>query len=170
MHPEQVIAEVFGLYERFGDDDYIGEPVSQIEHMAQAAQYAQQEGFEGEVVLAAFFHGQAGGDPGRGAALEHKHRAPGQGLQLGHHEARQQAAATGQHVALGAFVQAKEVLGAGQLQMLAYLQRVAEVARAAAACGLALHHHLQGVAVFRAAAQRVFAAVAACHQVHMRAG
>jgi hypothetical protein len=36
---EQVIAEVFGLYERFGDSDYIGEPVSQIEHMSQAAQW-----------------------------------------------------------------------------------------------------------------------------------
>ena len=33
---EQVIAEVFALYERFGDSDYIGEPVSQIEHMSQA--------------------------------------------------------------------------------------------------------------------------------------
>ena len=52
----QVIAEVFGLYERFGDSDYIGEPVSQIEHMSQAAQYAMAEGFDDEVVLAAFFH------------------------------------------------------------------------------------------------------------------
>jgi phosphonate degradation associated HDIG domain protein len=53
---EQVIAEVFGLYERFGDNDYIGEPVSQIEHMSQAAQLAMAEGFDDEVVLAAFFH------------------------------------------------------------------------------------------------------------------
>ena len=34
LREEQVIAEVFGLYERFGDSDYIGEPVSQIEHMS----------------------------------------------------------------------------------------------------------------------------------------
>ena len=53
---EQVIAEVFGLYERFGDNDYIGEPVSQIEHMSQAAELAMSEGFDDEVVLAAFFH------------------------------------------------------------------------------------------------------------------
>ena len=53
---DQVIAEVFGLYERFGDSDYIGEPVSQIEHMSQAAQRAMDEGFDDEVVLAAFFH------------------------------------------------------------------------------------------------------------------
>ncbi|MEO8645771.1 phosphonate degradation HD-domain oxygenase [Pseudomonas sp.] len=53
---ERVIAEVFGLYERFGDSDYIGEPVSQIEHMSQAAELAMAEGFDDEVVLAAFFH------------------------------------------------------------------------------------------------------------------
>jgi len=52
----QVIAEVFGLYERFGDSDYIGEPVSQIEHMSQSAELAMAEGFDDEVVLAAFFH------------------------------------------------------------------------------------------------------------------
>jgi phosphonate degradation associated HDIG domain protein len=53
---EQVITEVFALYERFGDSDYIGEPVSQIEHMSQAAELALAEGFDDEVVLAAFFH------------------------------------------------------------------------------------------------------------------
>ncbi|MDR9864043.1 MULTISPECIES: phosphonate degradation HD-domain oxygenase [Pseudomonas] len=52
----QVIDRVFGLYERFGTSDYIGEPVSQIEHMSQAAQLAMAEGFDDEVVLAAFFH------------------------------------------------------------------------------------------------------------------
>ncbi|AZE97189.1 hypothetical protein C4J95_5076 [Pseudomonas orientalis] len=56
MSHEQVIAEVFGLYERHGTTDYIGEPVSQIEHMSQAAQLAMAEGFDDEVVLAAFFH------------------------------------------------------------------------------------------------------------------
>ncbi|MGY2343502.1 phosphonate degradation HD-domain oxygenase [Pseudomonas sp. SDO5532_S415] len=55
-HNEQVVAKVFALYERFGDSDYIGEPVSQIEHMSQAAQCAMAEGFDDEVVLAAFFH------------------------------------------------------------------------------------------------------------------
>ena len=53
---EQVIAEVFALYERFGGSDYIGEPVSQIEHMSQAAEWAMAEGYDDEVVLAAFFH------------------------------------------------------------------------------------------------------------------
>lgn len=56
MNAEQAIADVFGLYEQHGAADYIGEPVSQIEHMSQAAQLAIAEGFDDEVVLAAFFH------------------------------------------------------------------------------------------------------------------
>jgi len=53
---EQRVRDVFALYERHGDSDYIGEPVSQLEHMSQAAQLAMAEGFDDEVVLAAFFH------------------------------------------------------------------------------------------------------------------
>jgi phosphonate degradation associated HDIG domain protein len=56
MNHQQVIARVFGLYERFGASDYIGEPVSQIEHMSQTAEMAMAEGCDDEVVLAAFFH------------------------------------------------------------------------------------------------------------------
>jgi 2-amino-1-hydroxyethylphosphonate dioxygenase (glycine-forming) len=56
MNREQVITDVFGLYEQHGTADYIGEAVSQIEHMSQAAQQAVAEGFDDEVVLAAFFH------------------------------------------------------------------------------------------------------------------
>jgi phosphonate degradation associated HDIG domain protein len=53
---DQVIDEVFDLYEKHGDEDYIGEPVSQLEHMSQSAQLAIDQGFDDEVVLAAFFH------------------------------------------------------------------------------------------------------------------
>ena len=55
-NPQAVVKEVFSLYERFGNEDYIGEPVSQLEHMSQAAALAKAEGFDDEVVLAAFFH------------------------------------------------------------------------------------------------------------------
>jgi len=51
-----VIDEIFDLYERYGAADYIGEPVSQIEHMSQSAQLAIAGGYDDEVVLAAFFH------------------------------------------------------------------------------------------------------------------
>ncbi|MGV8919395.1 MAG: phosphonate degradation HD-domain oxygenase [Pseudomonas sp.] len=53
---EQVVAEVFALYQDHGQTEYIGEPVSQIEHMSQSAQLAMAENFDDEVVLAAFFH------------------------------------------------------------------------------------------------------------------
>lgn len=56
QHAEQVVNEVFGLYVQRGSDDYIGEPVSQIEHMSQSAEQALAEGYDDEVVLAAFFH------------------------------------------------------------------------------------------------------------------
>ncbi len=48
--------EIFELYEKFGHLDYIGEPVSQLEHMCQAAQLAELEGYDNEVILAAFLH------------------------------------------------------------------------------------------------------------------
>ncbi|MCM0041200.1 MAG: HDIG domain-containing protein [Algoriphagus sp.] len=47
---------IFGFYEKHGNEDYIGEPVSQLEHMCQSAQLAEEEGFDEEVILAAFFH------------------------------------------------------------------------------------------------------------------
>jgi phosphonate degradation associated HDIG domain protein len=54
--PESIASQVFALYEQHGDADYIGEPVSQLEHMAQSAALAEAEGYDDEVVLAAFFH------------------------------------------------------------------------------------------------------------------
>jgi phosphonate degradation associated HDIG domain protein len=53
---DQIIDEVFDLYELHGGEDYIGEPVSQLEHMSQSAQLAVEQGYDDEVVLAAFFH------------------------------------------------------------------------------------------------------------------
>src|SRR5215475_14746664 len=52
----QIADEIISLYEKYGDEDYIGEPVSQIEHMCQCAQLAEKEEFDSEVILAAFFH------------------------------------------------------------------------------------------------------------------
>ncbi|MEO5892929.1 MAG: phosphonate degradation HD-domain oxygenase [Ferruginibacter sp.] len=53
---KETVDEILSLYQRFGDEDYIGEPVSQIEHMCQCAQLAEAGGFDEEVILAAFFH------------------------------------------------------------------------------------------------------------------
>lgn len=51
-----VLDEIFSLYKLYGEEDYIGEPVSQLEHMCQAAQLAEEMGYDEELVLAAFFH------------------------------------------------------------------------------------------------------------------
>jgi phosphonate degradation associated HDIG domain protein len=48
--------EVFMLYEMYGSDDYIGEPISQLEHMLQAALLAEEGGYNEEVILATLFH------------------------------------------------------------------------------------------------------------------
>ena len=48
--------EILSLYKQYGNQDYIGEPVSQIEHMCQCAQLAEKENYDDEVILAAFFH------------------------------------------------------------------------------------------------------------------
>ena len=53
---DQIVDEVFDLYELHGGEDYIGEPVSQLEHMSQSAQLAIEQGCDDEIVLAAFFH------------------------------------------------------------------------------------------------------------------
>jgi phosphonate degradation associated HDIG domain protein len=50
------IDEIFGLYSKYGEANYIGEKISQIEHMCQAAQLAEGLGYDDEVILAAFFH------------------------------------------------------------------------------------------------------------------
>lgn len=56
MTPEETVSQVFSLWEAHGQDDYIGEPVSQLEHAAQAAALAEAAGHDEEVVLAAFLH------------------------------------------------------------------------------------------------------------------
>jgi 2-amino-1-hydroxyethylphosphonate dioxygenase (glycine-forming) len=61
MQQDILIAEktadyIIDLYTKYGDADYIGEPVSQWEHMCQAAMIAEEGGFDEEIVLAAFFH------------------------------------------------------------------------------------------------------------------
>jgi phosphonate degradation associated HDIG domain protein len=44
------------LYSLYGGEEYSGEKVSQLEHMVQSAELAKAEGFEDDVVLAAFLH------------------------------------------------------------------------------------------------------------------
>jgi 2-amino-1-hydroxyethylphosphonate dioxygenase (glycine-forming) len=53
---EIVANEIIDLYSIYGGDEYAGEKVTQLEHMVQAAQLARVQGYDDEVVLAAFLH------------------------------------------------------------------------------------------------------------------
>lgn len=52
----EIADEIMSLYKAHGGAEYAGEKVSQLEHMAQAAQLAEAQGFDEEVILAAFLH------------------------------------------------------------------------------------------------------------------
>ena len=52
----QVAEEIIAMYKSHGGDEYAGEKVSQLEHMVQAAQLASRQGYDEEVILAAFLH------------------------------------------------------------------------------------------------------------------
>jgi phosphonate degradation associated HDIG domain protein len=54
--PGLLLMKFFLCMKTMAQPDYIGEPVSQIEHMCQAAQLAEAEGYDDEVILASFFH------------------------------------------------------------------------------------------------------------------
>lgn len=54
--PEETAEFIISLYRQYGDEDYIGEPVSQVEHMCQCAELAEKDGHPEEIVLAGFFH------------------------------------------------------------------------------------------------------------------
>jgi len=55
LSPQTITDEIFSLYDRYGNESY-GESVTQAEHMVQSAQLAEQQGFDEEIILAAFFH------------------------------------------------------------------------------------------------------------------
>lgn len=53
---KKITTDIIDLYNQFGQADYIGEKVSQIQHMTQCAILAENEGYDDEVILAAFLH------------------------------------------------------------------------------------------------------------------
>jgi len=48
--------EIIEIFRKKGGEDYAGEEITQLEHACQAAQLAEQQGFDDEVILAAFLH------------------------------------------------------------------------------------------------------------------
>ncbi len=56
QHAEEVSAEILGLFEQHGNEDYDGEPVSQTSHMVQCGMLAMATGGDMELVIGAFLH------------------------------------------------------------------------------------------------------------------
>jgi predicted HD phosphohydrolase len=56
LKPENIVNEVFALYEKYGKRKLTDQELSQLEQVSQAAALAEEEGYEDEVILAAFFH------------------------------------------------------------------------------------------------------------------
>jgi len=54
--PKESVDQVFALFERVGNSDYIGEPVSSEEHALQAAYLGAKAGFRNEAIIAALLH------------------------------------------------------------------------------------------------------------------
>ena len=48
--------EIIEIFRVKGGEDYAGEEITQLEHACQAAQLAEQQGFDDEVILAALLH------------------------------------------------------------------------------------------------------------------
>lgn len=53
---QNIVDKIFYYYNTYGQGDYIGEPVTQIEHMIQGAMFAEQEGKSTEIILTMFLH------------------------------------------------------------------------------------------------------------------
>ena len=56
QHARETVRQLFEFIKAQGDADYIGEPISQLEHSLQAAQLAQDSGADDETVLGALLH------------------------------------------------------------------------------------------------------------------
>lgn len=59
MEKDKAIAyasEIIALYEKHGGNEYYGEAVTQLQHACQSAELAIQQGFDEEMILAAFLH------------------------------------------------------------------------------------------------------------------
>lgn len=54
--PAEIANEIISMYRDHGGEEYAGEKITQLEHMAQSAQLAAEQGYDDEVVLAAFLH------------------------------------------------------------------------------------------------------------------
>ena len=56
LNAQNIVAFIGDIFERCGDEEYLGEPVTMAQHMLQGATIAEQNGMDEEIVVAALLH------------------------------------------------------------------------------------------------------------------
>ncbi len=56
LTPQNIVAFIGDIFERCGDAEYLGEPVTMAEHMLQGATFAERDGLDEEIIVAALLH------------------------------------------------------------------------------------------------------------------
>lgn len=51
-----IVDKIVEIFEKYGDEEYLGEPVTMAQHMLQAAHFAKAAGEPDEIVVAALLH------------------------------------------------------------------------------------------------------------------
>lgn len=56
LSQDNIVAFIGDIFERCGDEEYLGEPVTMAEHMLQGATIAEQNGLAEDIIVAALLH------------------------------------------------------------------------------------------------------------------
>jgi len=56
LNASNIVDFIGGIFERYGDEEYLGEPVTMAQHMLQGATIAENNGMDDEIVVAALLH------------------------------------------------------------------------------------------------------------------
>ncbi len=56
LTPQNIVAFIGDIFERCGEDEYLGEPVTMAEHMLQGATIAENSGQDEEIIVGALLH------------------------------------------------------------------------------------------------------------------
>ncbi|MDH5453927.1 MAG: HD domain-containing protein, partial [Paracoccaceae bacterium] len=56
LTPNNIVAFLGDIFERCGDEEYLGEPVTMAQHMLQGATIAEQQGLAEDIIVATLLH------------------------------------------------------------------------------------------------------------------
>lgn len=56
LNRDNIVEFIGGIFDRRGDEEYLGEPVTMAEHMLQGATIAEQNGQPEEIIVGALLH------------------------------------------------------------------------------------------------------------------